>query len=123
MDIYAQQKRVTFDELKTNLAKVAWKEAGVPGSSEFDSYSAKLEKERNERLQQQEDATKKMLKHINKGRGKEKKKKDKDKKDKKKEKKGPKTTAEGAVLANSSSSGSEEEDTLLARYKGEKRGG
>merc|ERR1712217_366528 len=97
------QKRVSWDELKTKLAEAAWKEEGVPGSTSFDSYSAKLEKDRNERLQQQENETKKMLKRINKGKGQK-----KDKKEKKQ--KGPKRTADGAVLANSSEDSSADED-------------
>lgn len=124
MDIMKEQKRVSWDELKTRLAEANWKEAGVPGSSEFDSYSAKLEKTRNERLAQQEDDTKKALKAVNKV----KKEKKKEKKEKKKcvaeihtfqgQLSGPKRTADGAVLAQSSGeSESEKEDALLARYK------
>lgn len=112
MDIMKEQKRVSWDELKTRLAEANWKEAGVPGSSEFDSYSAKLEKTRNERLAQQEDDTKKALKAVNKV------KKEKKKEKKEKKKSGPKRTADGAVLAQSSGeSESEKEDALLARYK------
>ncbi|CAE7322592.1 unnamed protein product, partial [Symbiodinium sp. KB8] len=66
--------RVSWDELKTKLAEANWKEAGVPGSSEFDTYAAKLEKTRNERLAQQEDDTKKALKAVGKDKKKEKKK-------------------------------------------------
>ncbi|CAE7302012.1 unnamed protein product [Symbiodinium natans] len=69
MDIMKEQKthgsnemRVSWDELKNKLAEANWKEAGVPGSNEFDDYAAKLEKTRNERLAQQEDDTKKALK-------------------------------------------------------------
>jgi len=110
MDIMKEQKRVSWDELKTRLAEANFKEAGVPGSSEFDNYSAKLEKTRNERLAQQEDDTKKALKAVNKGKKEKKKKKDK--------KSGLKRTADGAVLAQSSGeSESEKEDALLARYK------
>lgn len=112
MDIMKEQKRVSWDELKTRLAEANWKEAGVPGSSEFDSYSAKLEKTRNERLAQQEDDTKKALKAVNKV------KKEKKKEKKEKKKSGPKRTADGAVLAQSSGElESEKEDALLARYK------
>eukprot|EP00913_Durusdinium_trenchii_P022101 g20768.t1 len=112
MDIMKEQKRVSWDELKNRLAEANWKEAGVPGSSEFDSYSAKLEKTRNERLAQQEDDTKKALKAVNKGKKEKKKEKKKDKKS------SVKRTADGAVLAQSSGeSESEKEDALLARYK------
>lgn len=110
MDHFAAQKRVSWDELKSKLAEVAWKEDGVPGSNSFDSYSAKLEKSRNDKLQQQETETKKMLKAINRGKGLKKEKKDK-------KPKGAKRTADGAVLANSSGSSSAEDDVLLARYK------
>merc|ERR1719221_444468 len=92
MDYMKDQKRITFDELKVKLSEVAWKEEGVPGSSSFDSYADKLEKNRNERLKQQEDETKKMLKQVNKGRGGKKEKK-KDKKEK--GEKGVKRTADG----------------------------
>jgi len=116
MDILAEQTRVTWDELKANLASKSTREEGVPGSNEFDSFSAKLEKERNERLQVQEMETKKMLKTVNKGRGHKDKKKDK--KDKKDKSKGPKRTADGAVFAQSSDDDEpSDEDLLLKRYK------
>eukprot|EP00405_Crypthecodinium_cohnii_P013758 CAMPEP_0206456716 /NCGR_PEP_ID=MMETSP0324_2-20121206/22536_1 /ASSEMBLY_ACC=CAM_ASM_000836 /TAXON_ID=2866 /ORGANISM="Crypthecodinium cohnii, Strain Seligo" /LENGTH=284 /DNA_ID=CAMNT_0053927709 /DNA_START=141 /DNA_END=995 /DNA_ORIENTATION=- len=102
MDHFAEQKRVSWDELKANLAKANLAEEGVPGSNQFDSYSAKLEKERNDRLQAQELETKKMLKHINKGKGVKDKKKKKDKKEKK--------------AAASSDESSEADDALLKRY-------
>merc|ERR1711862_401998 len=119
MDHFAEQKRVSWDELKANLAKANLVEEGVPGSNQFDSYSAKLEKQRNERLQQQEAETKRMLKQINKGKvvKDKKEKKGKEKKGKDKEKK-VKKTADGAVLAASSDDSSEAEDVLLKRYKG-----
>ncbi|CAJ1386849.1 unnamed protein product [Effrenium voratum] len=111
MDIMKEQKRVSWDELKTRLAETNIKEAGVPGSNEFDDYAAKLEKTRNERLAQQEDDTKRALKVVNKSK--------KEKKEKKKDKKsGLKRTADGAVLAQSSGdSESEQDDALLSRYK------
>merc|ERR1719510_1473767 len=112
MDHFAEQKRVSWDELKNRLAETAWKEEGVPGSTNFDAYAKKLEKDRNERLQDQEDQTKRLLKHVNKGKGYKKK---KDKKEKKH--KGAKRTADGAILAGSSDESSNEEDALLARYK------
>lgn len=113
MDHFAAQKRVSWDELKTKLAEASFREEGVPGSNSFDSYSAKLEKSRNEKLQHQEVETKKMLKQINRGKLPKKDKKDK----KEKKQKGPKRTADGAVLAKSSGSSSADEDALLSRYK------
>merc|ERR1711971_933011 len=92
MDVFAEQKRQSWDDLKNNLSKGQWREEGVPGSNAFDDYAAKLEKTRNERLGQQESDTKKMLKAINKGKG-------------NKEKKA------------GSSSSSDAEDKLLSRYK------
>jgi len=112
MDIMAEQKRVSWDQLKQNLAQANYKEAGTPGSREFEDYSAKLEKTRNERLQQQEDSTKRLLKHMNKGRGHK-----KEKKEKKKGDKGDKGDKRAAVDAGSSSDGGEDEDALLVRYK------
>jgi len=67
MDHLAQQKRVSWDELKKNLAEASWREEGVPGSKAFDNYSDKLEKDRTEMLRQQEDDMKRMLKRVNKG--------------------------------------------------------
>lgn len=112
MDVYKEQKRVSWDELKNKLAEANWKEEGVPGSNAFEDYSQKLEKARNERLAAQEEETKRMLKQATKG------KKDKKKDKKEKKPKGPKRTADGAILAASSDdSQDEEEDALLARYK------
>jgi len=99
MDVFAEQKRGSWDDLKNNMSKAAWREEGMPGGNAFDDYSAKLEKTRNERLGQQESDTKKMLKAINKGKG---------VKDKKKDKKDKKA---------GSSSSSDAEDKLLSRYK------
>merc|ERR1712194_164723 len=62
MDVFAEQKRQSWDELKDKLSKASLKEAGNPGNNDFDAYSNKLEKERNERLGLQEQDTKKMLK-------------------------------------------------------------
>merc|ERR1711957_448276 len=103
MDIMKDQKRVSWDELKNKLATANIREAGTPGSNEFDDYATKLEKTRNERLQQQEQTTKKALKAASKGK--------KDKK-KKKDKKagGLKRTADGAVLAQSSGDESSEQE-------------
>jgi len=113
MDYLNQQKRMSFDELKVKLAETSVREEGVPGSNQFDSYAEKLEKHRNERLKQQEDDTKQMLKTVNKGKGQKKDKKaKKDKKDK-----GVKRTADGAILGGSSDDSVSEEDCLLARYK------
>merc|ERR1719265_557361 len=111
-DYLAQQKRVSWDELKRNLAEANWREEGVPGSRQFDDYSAKLEKNRTERLKQQEEDTKRLLKHMNKGRP--------HKKEKKKDKhpKGAKRTADGAILAASDNESSDDaEDPLMSRYK------
>eukprot|EP00927_Polykrikos_kofoidii_P079093 TRINITY_DN75887_c0_g1_i1.p1 TRINITY_DN75887_c0_g1~~TRINITY_DN75887_c0_g1_i1.p1 ORF type:complete len:390 (-),score=108.90 TRINITY_DN75887_c0_g1_i1:65-1234(-) len=109
LDILKDQKRVSWDQLKKNLSEVSFAEKGVPGSKEFDDYAAKLDKDRKEKLGQQESDTKRLLKHMNKG---------KHKKDKKKKKeKGIKRTADGAVLANSTDDESSGEDTLVARYK------
>lgn len=113
MDGLAQQKRVSWDELKKQLAEANWKEQGVPGSKQFDEYSQKLEKDRNERLRQQEEETKKMLKKVNKERKGKKEKKDK----KEKKSSGSKRTADGALVAQSSDDESGQEDCLLARYK------
>lgn len=110
MDFLNKQQRVSWDQLKDNLAHAQWKEEGVPGAKGFEYYATKLEKTRQDRLKQQEEDTKKMLKAANKSKGSKKKKKDK------KEKKGPKSTPEGAVLAGSSDDSSEE-DCVLARYK------
>lgn len=111
-DYLAQQKRVSWDELKRNLAEANWREEGVPGSRQFDDYSAKLEKNRNERLKQQEDDTKRLLKHMNKGKHHTKEKK------KDKHPKGAKRTADGAILAASDNDSSDDqEDALMSRYK------
>jgi len=110
------EKRVSWDELKAKLASKSNREEGVPGEKNFDAYSEKLEKERNERLQAQELDTKSTLKRMAAAGGAAQKKYKKDKKSKK-EKKGPKRTADGAVLAGSSDDESPDEDCLLARYK------
>merc|ERR1712050_722392 len=81
LDILKDQKRTSWDQLKAKLSEANVAQPGVPGSKEFDDYAAKLQKERSERLKSQEDDTKRLLKHMNKGKGDKKKKKDK--KDKK----------------------------------------
>jgi len=112
MDFLSRQRRVSWDQLKDNLAQVQWKEEGVPGAKQFDDYSAKLEKTRNERLKQQEDDTKQTLKAMNRGKVVKKKKK-KDKKERT-----VKRTADGALLAGSSDdSSSDSNECLLSRYK------
>merc|ERR1712232_829960 len=108
MGILKDQKRTSWDQLKAKLSEVNVAQPGVPGSKEFDDYSAKLQKDRSERLKQQEDDTKRLLKHMNKGKGEKKK-----KKDKKEKKSGDlKRTADGAVLAGSSDDESAQEDCL-----------
>lgn len=107
MDILKDQKRVSWDELKANLANKSTAQPGAPGSKEFDDYSAKLEKERTERLGQQEGDTKRLLKQMNKGKG------DKDKKKKKdKEKKKAKGSDQSDASFND-----DENATLMKRYK------
>merc|ERR1712107_531087 len=36
MDFLSRQRRVSWDQLKDNLAQVQWKEEGVPGAKQFD---------------------------------------------------------------------------------------
>jgi len=115
-DHLATQKRVSWDELKERLAKAELRQEGVPGSRSFNDYSEKLERNRNELLQKQEMETKKLLKRAA---GVSEKKMKKIRKDMKE--KVSKRTADGAVLANSDDSSSEQEDALLARYKNQQK--
>jgi len=118
MDHLATQKRVSWDELKERLANAEMRQEGVPGSKKFDDYSEKLEKSRNERLQRQENDTKKLLRRS--AELSEKKMKKLAKKMKEKGNSGPKRTADGAILAVSDGDTSEE-DALLTRYKNQKK--
>mmetsp|Transcript_104875 Transcript_104875/g.208460 ORF Transcript_104875/g.208460 Transcript_104875/m.208460 type:complete len:359 (+) Transcript_104875:87-1163(+) len=119
LDHLATQKRVSWDELKERLANVEMRQEGVPGSKSFEDYSERLEKSRNERLQRQENDTKKLLRRSAELSEKKMKKLAK----KMKEKSGgggPKRTSDGAILAVSDGETSEE-DALVARYKNQKK--
>merc|ERR1712151_1042645 len=65
-DHLASQKRVSWDELKEKLANANTRQEGMPGERTFEAAAAALEKNRNERLQKQEEETKKMLKQASK---------------------------------------------------------
>merc|ERR1719291_152458 len=96
-DHLASQKRVSWDELKEKLANANTRQEGMPGEKLFEASAAALEKNRNDRLQKQEEETKKMLKQASKV---SEKKMKKLRKGMKKEG-GLKRTADGAILANS----------------------